>query len=126
METLKHYRFKSQCCINSGRATGEDVCRVISYLDCPVGVQINMLIFLIPIKDFIWSRHHYSEQMRMKQMSLTNAQIVGASSSSTCPRISEQGNCKGEKVFNDIDGVLPEKMDDETHDVDLTLGNPEA
>ena len=102
------------------------MCRVISYLDCPVGVQINNLIFLIPIKDFSWSLYHYLEQMRMKQMSPAHAQTVGAASSSTCPSISDQGNCKGEKVSNGFDGFLLEEMDDETHDMDLALDNPEA
>ena len=53
IEILKHYRFKSQYCMTLGSAPRGEVFRVISYLDCPVGVQINVLIFLIPIKDFI-------------------------------------------------------------------------
>ena len=109
-----------------GSAPRGDAFKVNSYLDCPVGVQINVLIFLIPIQDIIWPRYHYSEQMRMKQLSLANSQTIGAASSSTCSSISDQGNCKGEKVSNGFDGFLLDEMDDETHDMDLALDNPEA
>ena len=126
IETLKHYRFKSQYCMTLGSAPRGDVFRVNSYLDCPVGVQINVLIFLIPIKDFIWSQYHYLEQMRMKQLSIANSQISGTASSSTCLSVSDQGHREEGKILSNPDGLLQEHMDDEAHNMDMALDVPEA
>ena len=56
--TLKHIRFKIQYLPNDAETTEqEDQSNLISYKDFPIEVQVNIMIFVFQVKDFLWSPH---------------------------------------------------------------------
>ena len=53
--TLKHIRFRVENTIeDSGAKTQETQSDIMSYRDFPVGIQINVMIYLFQSKDFLW------------------------------------------------------------------------
>ena len=59
VEVLKHYRFQSQYHVPYLTQARAD------YLDFPVGIQINILSYLFPIQNFLWSDFRRKEIKRI-------------------------------------------------------------
>ena len=56
--TLKHIRFKIQFMNDDMKKDELDIqSKGMSYKDLPLGVQVNIMLFLFQVKDFIWSPH---------------------------------------------------------------------
>ena len=59
--TLKHIRFKIQyMSMEVQYDEPESQINAISYLDFPLGVQINIMVYLFQMKDFLWSPHYHN------------------------------------------------------------------
>ena len=82
---LKHHRFKGQY-ITDELGNTEQVSRFskFSYVDFPIGVQINIMMYLFQIKDFIWSGIYMS---KMKHLCQKEVGALLCSASRTCPDI---------------------------------------
>ena len=56
--TLKHIRFKIQyMSVETKKAERETQSNAISYNDFPLGVHVNIMVYLFQVKDFLWSPH---------------------------------------------------------------------
>ena len=90
---LKHYRFNGQY-MKSERGTiqSSSAPTKLSYMDFPIGVQINIMRYVIQVKDFIWSGS-YQSKIKQSQEEM-GALTWGASK--TCPTIiSQVYSCDG-------------------------------
>ena len=65
---LKHYRFKAQY-DNSEQGASQSSCAPtkVSYADFPIGVQVNIMRFVLQTKDFIWSGNYQAKIKRSKE-----------------------------------------------------------
>ena len=71
--TMKHIRFKMQYMSAEVQDNEAEIqSDAISYQDFPLGVQINIMVYLFQVKDFIWSPHY--------QCSPTNVSMCGCPS----------------------------------------------
>ena len=53
---------------NHGQERSDDPSEVICYLDFPIGVHINIMAYVCPIKEFARSALHCAELKRFKRM----------------------------------------------------------
>ena len=57
--TLKHIRFKLQYMSTEVQNNEQEIqSNAISYTDFPIGVQVNIMMYLFQVKDFLWSPHY--------------------------------------------------------------------
>ena len=66
IEILKHHRFKIQYRnYKSGMGKLENRSNPKSYMNFPIGVHINIMLFIFQIKDFVWSEFHLNKLMHV-------------------------------------------------------------
>ena len=91
IEILKHYRFKSKFHSHyDGQERSENLSDVILYLDVPIGVQINSLTYVCPLRDLSWPEFHCNECTHIKHMNLTNATITHTDTPNPMPNVLDQ------------------------------------
>ena len=61
MDLHEHLRFKLQMTTKSRINTRDPWSNVVSYEDFPVGIQINIMLYLFEAKDFVWSGYYTSK-----------------------------------------------------------------
>ena len=63
---LRHYRLKSRFHeFYHGSGVSKPRSETPGYLDLSFEIQVDILLYVWPVKEFLWSRFHYTEVMKI-------------------------------------------------------------